>query len=458
MRNLRWWLAFLAAGAFFAPGWPDAPVVADEPAEKSSDLEHEVRRLLADLAGETRAQRMAAEKRVIELGPKILPLLPAPELLPTVSVREAVRRIRVELEQTQARESVLPSKVTLAGSKSLAETIAEITRQTDNRLDGGQLGERLLQEPVDLDFQDVRFWQALDDLAARLKVHYEFDTSLRGLKLLPPQRDVRPLETAACYVRAFRVTALPADRIRRAAPRRKDGNARPVDDLARVTLLLMPEPRLRPLFLQFAMRDATARTAERLELKAFNPEAAYELALAEGGGLSRIQLDYLIPATAAASALDVKGRLRCMTAAGHEIIRFTELEKALDARVGNVARRRGGVTVTLNRVRVERASAGRQKAHIQVTVAYDAGGPAFESHHRWLLHNEVFLEDRAGKRVNLNGGSETSGAGNGGAGIEYHFVDLPGTIADYTFVYVAPTLIVDVPIEFEIQSIPIGKK
>jgi hypothetical protein len=91
-------------------------------------------------------------------------------------------------------------------------------------------------------------------------------------------------------------------------------------------------------------------------------------------------------------------------------------------------------------------------------VSYDAGGPAFESHQRWILHNEVFLEDRAGKRVNLNGGSETSLLGEQGTGIEYHFVDLAGHLADYSFVYVAPTLIVDVPVEFEIQSVPVGKK
>jgi hypothetical protein len=458
MRNLCWKLAFLLGGTWLAPGLPVAPIVAAEPADKAPDLEQEVRRLLANLGGETRAQRIAAEKRLLELGPKVLPLLPAPELLPSNSVREAVRKIRIELERRQARESALPSKVNLAGSKTLAETLAEIARQTGNRLDGQRLTERLLNEAVELDFGEVPFWQVLDKLTARIKVRYEFDPALRGLILLPVGPGGRVPETAACYAGAFRVTALPAERIRQGAPRRNDGKLRLSDDLVRVRLLLMPEPRLRPLFLQYAVSEVTARTREKLELKAFNPEANYELPLGEGGGPTRIQPEYLLPETAAATGLDVKGKLRCTTAAGHEVIRFTELDKAVVARSGNVARRRGGVTVTLNRVRVEPSSSGKQNAHVQVTVTYDSGGPAFESHHRWILHNDVFLEDGDGKRVNLNGGSETGAVADGGAAIEYHFSDLPGTIADYTFAYVAPTLIVDVPIEFEIQSVPVGRK
>jgi hypothetical protein len=399
------------------------------------------------LGGETRAQRSAAEKRLIELGPKVLPLLPAPELLATNSVREAVRKIRIELERVLARESVLPSHVTLHGMRSLSDILAEIARQTGNRLDGLGLGEEALRETMDLDVEAIPFWQVLDDLAARRALHYVYDANLRGLRLLAGRRTGRPAETAASYPGAFRFTALPA--VRKTTPRGVT--------LARVTLRLMSEPRLRPLFLQFAMKDVSARTKDQGELQAFNPEASYELALSEGGGQSEITLDYLLPEISA-DLLSLKGKLQCTTAAGNEPIRFTDLARAQEARGENVARRRGGVTVTLNRVQGEQASAGKIKANILVGVAYDTGGPAFESHRTWILHNEVYLEDRSGGRLRLNGGSETTQQGNGSVGIEYHFVDLPHPIGEYSFVYVAPTLIVDVPIEFEIQSVPFGGK
>jgi len=456
VRTLQPLLVFLAAGGLFVPVLPDVQSAAAAPADKNADLEREVRQLLADLGAETRAERLAAEKRLLELGPKVLPLLPASELLPTISVRQAVYRIRVELERLQARESVLPSRVTLEGKRSFAETLAEIARQTQNRLDGHLLPETILNSPVNLQVDSSPFWEVLDRLAAPMKVRYEYDAGIRGLKLAAAKPDGQPPETRASYAGAFRVTALSAERIRRDGGKRQ--TILPKDDLARVTILLMPEPRLRPLFLQFAMSDIACRAADKSVLQAFSPEASYELALGEGGGLTRLHLDYVLPKEETAGSLDLNGKLYCTTAAGHELIRFTSLDKARQPGGANVARRRGGVTVTLNCVRTQASSPGKQNVDIQVTVSYDAGGPAFESHQRWILHNEVFLEDRDGKRVNLNGGSETSLLGENGTGIEYHFVDLDGDLADYSFVYVAPTLIVDVPIEFEIQSVPVGKK
>jgi hypothetical protein len=264
-------------------------------------------------------------------------------------------------------------------------------------------------------------------------------------------------EPAVSYAGAFRVEALSAERIPRAVGRRKGQNPRALGELLRVTVILMPEPRLRPLFLQFAASEITARAEDKLKLTPFSPEADYELPLSESGAPARIQLDYLIPKGVAGRSLEISGKLRCTTAAGQELIRFADLEKA-EGGTANLARRRGGVTVTLNKVRIFPSPGGRQEARIQMTVTYDAGGPAFESHRAWILHNEVFLEDRAGKRVELNGGSETTLQEDGAVGIEYRFVDLPASLRDYAFVYVAPTLIVDVPIEFEIQSVPIGKK
>src|SRR4029077_17059752 len=121
MRNRRWSITFLAAMGLCAPILPGLTVVTAKPAARSPELEQEVRQLLSDLASDTRSRRVAAEKRLIELGPGVLALLPAPELLPSVSVREAVRRIRFELERAGARESVLPSRVTVQGKMSIGE-------------------------------------------------------------------------------------------------------------------------------------------------------------------------------------------------------------------------------------------------------------------------------------------------------------------------------------------------
>lgn len=453
MPNL-WRLAMLAALAVpVVLVLHDVPILAIEPSDASAPLAAEVRGLLAGLASETRTVRMAAEKRLIELGAPALPLLPAPDLLPSVSVREAVRRIRREIEQTQARESVLASRVTLVGGAALVEILADITKQTGNRLDGESLNDDLLRQPVKLTCSATPFWRALDDLVGQLGLRYEYDAAARGLKLLPATANRRDAAAVAAYAGAFRIEAPPAERVQRMAAIRGGGLVR--RDLVRVTLNVTAEPRLRPLFLQFAAGDVTVRSQNKADLPPFTPEASYDLALGEGAGPSRIQLDYLIPEATDVATIAVAGKLQCTTAAGNDLIRFAEVNKLNNLREVNIARRRGGVTVTLTRAQIAALTPGKNELRVQTVVNYDAGGPAFESHRTWILHNEVYLEDSAGKRVRLNGGSQTAQQGDGGVAIEYRFVNLPDPLPEYSFIYVAPTMIIDVPIEFEIQSLPV---
>jgi hypothetical protein len=454
MPNLLRITVLAALAVLVAPGLREMPVIAAETPDAAVPLAAEVRGLIAGLGSETRAVRVAAERRLVELGPAVLTHLPAPELLPSISVREAVRRIRLELERLQARESVLPSRVTIEQSGSLRQTLAEISKQTGNRLDGDGLPQELLRQTLDSQPVATSFWQALDDLAGRLKFRYDYDPAIRGLKLAPSDSNRPERPPVAGYAGAFRVEAPPAERIRRLAAGRGAEPAR--SDLVRVTLNVSAEPRLRPLFLQFAAGDFAVRSRNQVDLPPFTPEAKYELALGEGS--ARVQLDCLIPGGADVATISVAGKLTCTTAAGNDLIRFADLRTLQNLRETNIARRRGGVTVTLNRVQVLTATPGRHELRVSTTVNYDTGGPAFESHRTWMLHNEVFLEDPAGKPVRLNGGSQTTQQGEGGVAIEYRFVDLPDPLPDYSFVYVAPTMIIDVPIEFEIQSVAVKSR
>ena len=203
-------------------------------------------------------------------------------------------------------------------------------------------------------------------------------------------------------------------------------------------------------------RKRLPSVADKVDLTPSHPKRITN-SLNEGSG-QRSQMDYVVPPSISVSAVAVKGKLQCTTAAGNEVIRFTELTKLADGREVNIARRRGGVTVALQRVGVARAAGGKKDLLIRIAVSYDTGGPAFETHRTWMLHNEVYLEDPAGKRLPLNGGSETTQQGNDGLGILYRFVGLPDPLPEYTFAYVAPTMIVDVPIEFQIKSVPVRSK
>ena len=141
-------------------------------------------------------------------------------------------------------------------------------------------------------------------------------------------------------------------------------------------------------------------------------------------------------------------------AADSEEITFTNLAKSIGA-----ARRRGGVTVTLGDVEFEadKNNSNRHSAVVRVTVHYDTGGPAFESHRTWIFHNRVFLEDANGRRIKRGNQYRTDLQTDGGVMVEYNFDNLARDKGDYNFTYVAPTLIIDVPIRFQFKTLPVPK-
>jgi hypothetical protein len=424
----------------------------DSPA--TADLEPEARQLVRDLGSGIRATRQTAEKRLLELGPAVLPHLPPAELLPTVSVRAAVDRIRQELERRQARDSTQAARVTLRGTAPLEDWLARITDQTHNLFDDRSLPRDLRERSFDLDVSARDFWPVLDDLAARGGFEFTYGTLRRELKLTPRDPAIPQSSRALNYAGPFRLIALAASIVPLGQSKGSE-DAPPRQQLARVVLFVQPEPRLRPLFLQYATAGITARAAKSASLKPYSPEASYELPATESGGQSRIQLDYILPPGESIDSLDLHGRFRMTTAAGSAAIRFAGIQNHPAGKDIGIERRRGGVTVSLQRIRVERTPAGQRELFVRVAVAYDSGGPAFESHRTWMLHNEVFLEGADKTRLSANGGYEMTLQADGAVGMEYRFTGLPDPLPAYSFVYVAPTLIVDVPVEFVLKSVPI---
>lgn len=430
-----------------------APCSSEEDPTRSAEIEAEVRKLLVDLGAPTRAVRGAATKRLLDLGPRVLPYLPPPELLSSVSVRESVDRVRHELERRHAQTSTQASQVTLTGTRPLTEWLEEISLQTGNNLDRRGLPAALQEMPLTFEGASHEFWPLLDELASRGGLTFDASGSARGLRLQPRSSEVDKSPEVVGYAGPFRLTAHPFA-IVPVGERQEPPDAISRKRLARIVLSVQPEPRLRPLFLQYAMADLAAAAKEAGKLRPFSPDASYELAISEPGDKSNLQLDYLLPQGELPAALDLQGNFRVTVAAGSAAIRFDNVTKRADGRQIGIDRRRGGVTVTLARVRREESRGKVTELRVQIAIAYDSGGPAFESHRTWMLHNEVFLETADGMRQDLNGGFETTMETDGAAGMEYRFVGLPDPLPEYNFVYVAPTLIVDVPVEFALKSIP----
>lgn len=406
-------------------------------AEDPGGIREQVSRQIDQLGSPNLQERAAAEAALIKLGPEILPLLPPPESLSRPSVREAVRRVRVALEKIRAFESIRPAQATLRGTMTLQAALVELSRQTGNAIDLRGVEPARLAAEVNLDLEQVPFWQALDLLVRRgdLQFASESDTRTLALAAADPRQ---PLAAAIAYAGAFRI-AVPSAEL---GPLPGDGASHKL----RIRLELRAEPRLRPLFARIAGGDFAATVAGK-ELEPISPDARLELPLASGARPLATHLDFRSPAADKPEFVSLRGKLTVQTAAAVEEFSFGPL-----GRTQPVSRRSGGVTVTLEDAQFRRIETGRHDLAVDVTVSYDAGGPAFESHRTWVFHNDAFLVAE-GAEPRRPDEFETLQQADGGVRLAYRFRELTGTPDSYRFVYAAPTLLVNVPVEFELKRI-----
>lgn len=423
---------------------PIASLSADRPLVISQKwVAEQITKLDADTLGE----RNTAERTLLEAGADVLPFLPGPELLPNAGVRQAVRRIRLRLEEAKARASVKASTVTLEGTLPLKEALRVISVQTGNEFDTSQLPAETLEANGGFTLQGGSFWESMDSLGQTFGFDWESpkatNPSGQALRLVSLKKKKEGLQRRMDQAFLIEMDTLKL--------RPRFG----VEDqqLLRVPIRLAAEPRLRPLFLKVEGQDFSAHAGKKT-YSSLNPEAKLELPLGEAGTEISFNMDFEVPKPLEEKRVDLSGKATLTVAAGSEEFRFSDLTKDAGA-----AKRRGGVTVTLNEVdfQPDQKNADRKTARFRITVHYDTGGPAFESHRTWMFHNQVYLEDAKGQKLERGGDFQTVLQTDGGVSVEYNFENLTGEVGDYKFVYVAPTLIINVPVSFEFHSLPVPK-
>jgi hypothetical protein len=419
-----------------------APLRGDERAAAgSAELRQKVERLVSDLDAETRSARLAARDSLLALGPGILPLLPDERTLASAAARDAVGQIRTRLERQSALATLAASRVTLRGRFPLREILDRITRQTGNRFDVTAIDALHLDRPFDVHDQARPFWNACDELFEQAGLTFA-RLHKPGTLALVPAGKVREGELAVSDGGPFRIAVIFAEL------RGPQGEA---PHLLRMAWTLTAEPRLRPLFASIAA-DRLVASSGADTFKATTPTAKWELSLGEGADTLRIDSDFEVPPPLAPAQIEFRGAFGVEMAAGPQEIVFGDLASGR-----RETRRAGSVTVGLGGVEFPRPGEGQGTARIEIRLVYDQGGPAFESYRTWMYHNEAALEAKSGRRIAPRPIITTRQQGDGSVAVEYNFADIQGTPRDYRFVYVAPTLITQLPVEFRFSKIPVAR-
>lgn len=439
-------IRLLCLSSILAASKPNIYVRADETTQREQ-IKQQIAQLIDKLDSNQRAVRQRAEIQLVALGKPVLSLLPPPELLSSNSVRDALQRVRLQIEKQAAKNSIKATVVNLKGRFSFKEVINEITKQTENPIDITNLPEPALNTMIEVDYHNEPFWKTIDELAQKQSFTYQFNDSNGALQLLQSRNNKQHLSSEknlVCYNGPFRIVI-------------RDLLRRPVvgsvnRELLRATFLIQAEPRLRPLFLNYASSEIQAVTKSNRSLPPFNPYAKYELPLGEGGKGLQFTVEWIVNSTQIPKTIQLEGRLKMELAAETLPITFDHLVQSQGA-----IRRRGNISVEL--VKAEKIQRDNTEGlNIRIALSYDYGGPAFESHRTWIYHNRAYLEDPQGRKYWLNGSSETTLQNAGKTSVLYRFKGLPPKQEHYQFTYLAPTLITFAPIEFRFEKVPFPEK
>ena len=415
------------------------PLMGEEPRVSRPIVEE----LIRSLDARTLAERRRAEQELLDRGPDVLRWLPSPDLVESVAVREAIRRIRPPLERRAARESAAATTVSLDGDRTLEESVAQIQRQTNNRVSlSADLGD-IRAKRIAVTWDHLTFWNCLDDLCDRLDLNWQFTKDRPGIEIAlraaspTARRVVQHAGPFRIDVQRLEIRPLVGDEQQR---------------IVRVVGRLSVEPRLRPLFVSLVARDLIAVANDEKSLSPWNPDAKYEYPVGDGGREIPIQWDFRLPTHDVLNSISVRGTFHCQIAAATERIVFDQR-----AQTRGTTRRRGGVTVRLRQIQFEPADQGQLNGDVGLTVGYDVGGPAFESHRSWIFHNAAYLETADHARTDFTDFSIDQQA-DGAVAIDYRWTGIAAPITQYSLVYEAPTLILDVPIEVDLSRIPVSKE
>ncbi len=406
-----------------------------------------VRSAVERLGAADRADRVAAERELLDRGPPVLPLLPGPTEVVSPAVRAALDRIRTRLQVLKAEESVAGSRVTA----SFTGPVGDLDAPGTSRLPSGTgltLSRDQADRKISLDQVNQPFWAVIDDLSRQARLWpTSFDPSGR-LSF----RDRTPADDAkqAAYSGAFRTVAGPIT----LKPIAGEAGGR----LIRVPLEIRAEPKVRPLFLFCAAQDFELKDAAGRTLPSFTPGAQYELPFGGPGRPVELRLDFLTSDEPAAEPLSLTGEFRLVVAAGEEP--FQGYFEPTDTARGPVSvkhtQTRGGVSVRFREATLNADGA----AEVEIVVDYGDGGPRFDSYRTWVYHNAADLHydlEADGRqtrvRVDHEPGFATLAEGDRGVALRYRFVGIPPAAKRLTFTYVAPTKIVELPIKVAIDGL-----
>jgi hypothetical protein len=411
-------------------------LLAGEPANDAA-LKTEVLQLVHKLDDDSAQERTAAEKRLIDLGPAVLDLLPLSDSQPNDNLKNAIIRIRRKLQETLAARSVEATTVTLHGRLSISKVLAEIQKQTRNTIADlpRQAGAAIPDPEIDVNFEKTPFWTALDSVLdlAQLSLYSYPNGQAHAVQIVPRGPNDLPRTGRAAIQGPMRF-----EPVRVLAKRELRSSSPPA---LQVSLEVAWEPRLQPIAIKQRMADLKILDSSGKSVATADPQAEKEAFIGPGSSAVEMDIALAVPPQPLKEIASLAGSVQAMLLGKVETFRFVDLLKTKQQ-----SKRIAAATVTLDEVRKNGDS-----WEVLVKLRFDDAGDALESYRNWVLENEAYLEDAAGKPIKWDT-RETTLRTKNEIGVGYVF-DLPDSPKDMAFVYKTPGMIVTKVFPYKVQGV-----
>ena len=393
------------------------------------ELSIKVTALLNQLERGAEQEREEAEKNLVALGPAILAHLPRFRSSVVGDFRVALDRIRDSLQSKAIGEYAEASHVTLKGNLPASDVLLEIIDQTDNQFTIDQLPSRT----IDVNFQNVAFWEALDFVLDELRL--EVTTSSKDASLmLIPTKIPRNRSSRGAYAGVFRIEPMRIDATRTMRS----------DKLNHLSLeiSLMWEPRLRPVFFKFPMNQLLVECDNGEILEAATPDSSPEYTPTNSHSIDATLMIEL-PNREAKSIRRLSGSLVAAIPGAMVQLEFDELDKP-----GSKSQKVGKLSVT-----VEEMKKREDIFEFNVLISLREAGQTMDSFRGWLMSHEAYIINADNKRIE-NAGWQTYQMNSEAVGMTYFF-GLGDSVDGCRLVYAAPGAVSEQRVDFILKDIPL---
>ncbi|HND51457.1 MAG TPA: hypothetical protein PLV92_03640 [Pirellulaceae bacterium] len=407
-----------------------------DPAADAASLKATVTRLVRQLDDNQLSRREAAEKELAALGPAALAVLPPVTRQTPAEVKDRLARVRRTLESAAAEAATRPVKINLQGEMKLNEALSALEKQSGNKLIDfrRRFNQQARNETVKVDFKDLIFWDAFDQLLDQAELTtYAFSGEKGVLAVVARGQDDVARKGAAAYSGLFRFegTRIEATRDLR----------NPMNQGLKLTVDLSWEPRLQPIVINQPLDQLTIADDEGRAMAIDGREGEIEVTTDGETSSAELVVPIRLPDRSVKKIGSLKGTLQVVAPGRFETFEFTDLEKTK-----NVEHRRAAVNVAVDQVRKN-----QDVYEVRMRVKFDAAANSLESHRNWIYSNPAQIVDAEGQPIE-NAGMEATLQEADEVGIAYQFV-LPNGLKGCKFVYTTPVAIIKMPVEYELKNI-----